>query len=89
MRSGLGLADCRDDHVAFSKRKISSRRTYGFISDKELVRAIDVMTFDHGETQILVAGRKRKNRQGGAISESPERCEHVAHTGKTVHEIFC
>jgi hypothetical protein len=30
----------------------------GFISDEELARAIDGMTFDHGETQILVAGEK-------------------------------
>ncbi len=28
---------------------------YGRISDAELVQAIDALTFDHGETEILVA----------------------------------
>ena len=27
------------------------------ISDEELVKAIDLMTFDHGQTEIFVAGR--------------------------------
>ncbi|AFM26020.1 tyrosine-type recombinase/integrase [Desulfomonile tiedjei] len=34
-------------------RSVSER--YGRISDEELVNAIDQMTFDHGETEILVA----------------------------------
>ena len=61
--------------MGHSQRGKTVHEGYGFISDEELVRAIDGMTFDHGETQILVAGRKGKSRQGGASSESAERCE--------------
>ena len=32
---------------------------YGRISDEDLVRAIDSMTFDHGKTEILVAATTR------------------------------
>jgi integrase len=31
---------------------------YGRISDRELLKAIDLMTFDHGPTEILVSGYK-------------------------------
>jgi len=30
---------------------------YGRISDEELIKASDLMTFDHGQTEIFVAGR--------------------------------
>jgi integrase len=42
-----------------SKQRLVSER-YGRISDVELVKAIDAVTFDHGETEILVASRKRE-----------------------------
>jgi integrase len=48
--------------MGHSQRGKSVHEGYGFISDEELVRAIDGMTFDHGETQTLVSGRKGKNR---------------------------
>jgi hypothetical protein len=35
---------------------------YGRISDKDLVRAIDAVTFDHGKTEILVAATTRINK---------------------------
>jgi integrase len=37
----------------FREKSVSER--YGRISDEELQRAIDQMTFDHGQTEILVA----------------------------------
>jgi len=40
----------------WTKQKSVSDR-YGRVSDDELIRAIDSMTFDHGETEILVASR--------------------------------
>jgi hypothetical protein len=40
-----------------SKQRLVSER-YGRISDHELINAIDSMTFEHGETEILVAKRK-------------------------------
>ena len=78
--------------MGHSQRGKSVHEGYGFISDEELVRAIDGMTFDHGETQILVAGRKGKSRQGACTSESAERCEQNVSTRlrrKTAHEITC
>jgi len=38
----------------FKEKSVSER--YGRISDEELVRAIDRMAFDHGRTEIYVAG---------------------------------
>jgi hypothetical protein len=40
---------------------------YGRISDEELLAAIDLMTFDFGDTEILVAGeRSKKGNKRGA-----------------------
>jgi integrase len=74
--------------MGHSQRGKTVHEGYGFISDEELIRAIDGMTFDHGETQILVVGRKGKSRQGGRSSESAERCEQNVSTRcsrKTAH----
>jgi hypothetical protein len=62
--------------MGHSQRGKSVHEGYGFNSDEELIRAIDGKTFDHGETQILVAGRKGKSRQGVGTSKPAERCEH-------------
>ena len=43
------------------ERSVSER--YGRISDQELVNAIDSMTFDHGETEILVAKRRSPSEE--------------------------
>ena len=40
---------------------------YGRISDEELLQAIDQMTFDHGETEILVSAQKKQNPVGAAL----------------------
>ncbi len=50
-----------------SKQRLVSER-YGRISYKELVAAIDSMTFQHGETEILVAKRKSPSKES-----SPQR----------------
>jgi len=47
----------------FREKSVSER--YGRISNEELSRAIDSMTFDHGETEIFVARR--------AIGKQPEK----------------
>jgi len=36
-------------------RNVNER--YGRIGDAELIKAVDSMTFDHGQTEILVARR--------------------------------
>jgi hypothetical protein len=62
----------------FKEKSVSER--YGRISNEELVQAIDLMTFDHGQTEILMAGQKRPplknsehflNNEGG-IKENQE-----------------
>jgi len=45
----------------FKGKSVNDR--YGHVSDEELVQAIDRMTFDHGETKILVA-RSRSPKNG-------------------------
>jgi integrase len=46
------IAETIMGHV-FRLRSVNER--YGRISDEDLLSAIDMMTFDHGETEILVA----------------------------------
>jgi len=45
----------------------SSRRVvedlYIHLSDEELLKAVDSMTFDHGETEILVSTRRKEFSQ--------------------------
>ena len=48
---------------------------YGRISDADLLREIDKMTFDHGATEILISEPKKKN---------PERAE--SSLGKNVNK---
>ncbi|MDQ1238826.1 MAG: hypothetical protein QG577_1011, partial [Thermodesulfobacteriota bacterium] len=54
-RSGVSdqIAEMILGHALRGKR-VDER--YGYISDEELVDAIDKFTCDHGETKILVAG---------------------------------
>ena len=46
-------------------RSVNER--YGRISDAELIRAIDEMSFDHGETEIQVNGHEKKKPTEGRI----------------------
>ncbi|MCX5860882.1 MAG: tyrosine-type recombinase/integrase [Deltaproteobacteria bacterium] len=41
--------------MGHSQRGMNVHERYGRIGDQELIEAIDRMTFDHGETEILVA----------------------------------
>ena len=47
----------------WSRTKTVAER-YGGISDEELIRAIDSMTFDNGDTLIVVPGQEKKNPVG-------------------------
>jgi len=51
MRSRLDK-DIRDVIVGHGNKKKDSAKVYLSISDKDLVRAIDRLTFDHGKTEI-------------------------------------
>ena len=44
--------------MGHSNRTLTVRERYDFLSDDDLIEAIDRMTFDHGETQVWVAGQK-------------------------------
>jgi len=48
-------ADYAEAIMGHSDRARSVRERYGRISDKELIDAIKLMTFDNGDTEILVA----------------------------------
>ena len=74
-RSGMD-PEIREAILGHSTKERSVSERYGRISDKELVTAIDSMTFDHGETEILVA--KRKSPSGEA---SPRRGHEKMLTG--------
>jgi integrase len=41
------------------ERGKSIHEGYGFVDNQELLQAIDLMSFDHGETVVMVAGKKR------------------------------
>jgi len=76
--------------MGHSQRGQTVHEGYGFVSDEELMRVIDEVTFDHGETQILVSGRKGKSRQGEGTSKSATRCEQNMSTGlsrKSAHKV--
>lgn len=47
--------EIRESILGHSSRQRSVSERYGRISNHELVNAVDAMTFDHGETEILVA----------------------------------
>ncbi len=55
-RSGID-PEIRESVMGHWFREKSVTERYGRISSQELVRAIDLMTFDHGETEILVCAQ--------------------------------
>ena len=55
-RSGMD-SEIRERIMGHVEKTLSVSERYGSISDQELIRAIDMMTFDHGETEIWVAER--------------------------------
>lgn len=68
--------------MGHSQRKKSVHEGYGVISDQQLIKAVDGMTFDHGETKIMVAGRD--SLQGGeqmaskGTRKEKRRCGRIA-----------
>jgi integrase len=56
-RSGMH-PEIQESILGHSTRQRSVSERYGRISDQELLQAIDLMTFDHGDTEIWVASKK-------------------------------
>jgi integrase len=54
MRSGMDQ-EIRERILGHWNRARNVNERYGRISDKDLVNAIDMLTFDHGNTEILIA----------------------------------
>lgn len=64
-RSGMD-PEIREAILGHASRERSVRERYGRISDEELLQAIDSTTFDHGETEILVAKKKNLSRNASS-----------------------
>ena len=67
-RSGMDFQIAESIMGHWLKGKNVSDR-YGRISDQELIQAIDSLTFDHGETEIIVPSKRK--------------CEHFVNMGTT------
>ncbi|MBI5249102.1 MAG: site-specific integrase [Desulfomonile tiedjei] len=67
-RSGID-PEIREDIMGhwWAGKNVNTR--YGFISNDELVQAIDRFTVDNGDTEIWVPERKKKTRQGQAAGK--------------------
>lgn len=81
-RSGVDF-EIRESIMGHSSRQKSVAERYGRISDQELIDAVDKMTFDHGETEIVVARRSaketpRKNVNRALTSVPEKRKGHAA-----------
>ncbi|MGO8879342.1 MAG: tyrosine-type recombinase/integrase [Desulfomonilaceae bacterium] len=66
MRSGMDQ-EIRERIMEHYNRAMNVNERYGRISDSDLIRAIDGVTFDHGKSEIILASKKR-NRQSAAIT---------------------
>lgn len=64
--------------MGHSQRGLSVHEGYGMISDEELVKAIDAMTFDHGETQILAPAKKTKPTKRGNSGSAEKQVQNVS-----------
>lgn len=76
-RSGVDF-EIRESIMGHATRQRSVSERYGRISDEEFIRAVDMMTFDHGETEILVARRAGQ----GALARDVNRMLTSAHEKK-------
>ena len=73
----------REAIVGHSLRKKTIEARYITVSDKDLLDAIDEMTFDHGKTEVHIArwALKKKNPTGGAAGNillKPSKSHRVA-----------
>ena len=66
MRSGMDQ-EIRERIMGHYNRAMNVNERYGRISDSDLVRAIDGVTFDHGKSEIILASKKQ-NRQSAEIT---------------------
>ena len=57
MRSGMDQ-EVRERIMGHYNRAKNVNERYGRISDADLVKAIDSVTFDHGKTEIVLAQKK-------------------------------
>jgi integrase len=67
MRSGMD-PEIRESIMGHWFRGKTVAERYGRISDEDLRREIDKVTFDHGETEILVSDSKKKKPESGGSS---------------------
>jgi hypothetical protein len=58
-RSGMD-PEIREAILGHKDRVLSVSERYGRISEQELIQAIDILTFNHGETEIW--GPKKQSR---------------------------
>jgi hypothetical protein len=56
-RSGME-PEIRGAILGHADKTSNVRERYGAVSDEELIKAINLMTFEHGETQIWLSGKK-------------------------------
>lgn len=67
--------------MGHSSRARTVHEGYGLIGDEELIKAIDVMTFDHGETEILSGNSpKKKSLQRMVASAGIEKIAYNTRT---------
>ncbi len=79
-RSGMDR-DIAESILGHWLRGRSVNERYGAISDQELIRAVDAMEFDHGETEIRVPdwkGASVKNGNKMVTMTGSKKKGHVA-----------
>ena len=74
-RSGMD-PEIRESIMGHWYRGRSVNERYGRISDTELIRAIDGMSFDHGETEIVVNGHEKK-KPNEAVTLNRQVCDQI------------
>ncbi|HMK36776.1 MAG TPA: hypothetical protein VK463_17010 [Desulfomonilaceae bacterium] len=57
---------------------------YGRFSDQDLVRAIEGMTFDNGDTEIWIARPKKEIPEGDASGEISEQILNNGHNAQAL-----
>ncbi len=70
-RSGMD-EEIREAIMGHWYKAKSINERYGVISDQELIKATDLLTFDHGETVIIVRSRKKKSQ-----GVPPSGCDQI------------
>jgi integrase len=71
-RSGVD-PEIREAILGHAERGKSVTERYGRISDRELLKAIDRMTFDHGETEIFAGSWKKDGENQNTCTKRVQR----------------